>query len=688
MRFTRRFFLLATILLLLSLNLFTFRQTSYAADRSWVWTRWDVDITNINTRANSFHVLESHQITVTEGSFGGGDRSISRNRLTDIRNVKVTDGETPLRYIAANSAKNCPTTPGIFCLFTINGGQDLDIWYNFAQRAFTGNRRNIRIEYDITGALRSYPDGDQLWWSPLATTRDFPLQASRVTVTLPDGLPLIKAATYPDNWLRNASGNSISFEAPGGIGQHDGPEVRLQYQHDPSMAVPPWQATFDTEQVFWERTGPLASLGLLILTGLIGIGGPLFVLIRYQTSGRDPAAVVVPEYLSEPPSDVPPGIIGTLLDEKADLQDILATILDLARRGYIVIEQAEGTGFFNRTPEFVFHRTEKSSPQHGGGLDFSSITLSNIGEIGAALTRAKNRATSTEIDPQTGLRNYEQMLLDAIFRGSAATTKLSELRNRFYSHIPALKENLYREVVANGFFNQSPEQTRNNWGCMAFLLIALAGAGVFVLFQGIVRVPRQLPLLPAPLFGLGLSGLAMLFAASYMPAKTQIGSQEAAKWRAFRTYLKNIKRYTDVSQATEQFERYIGYAVAFGLANEWIHNFSDALTSMPTWYYPTYLGGPWGGGYHQGRPITGGGLGDIGNMGSGSGGLTGGLNDMSGNLTQGLNAMSAGLTGLLNSASSVMTSQPSSSSSGGSGGWSGGGGFSGGSSGGGSAGGH
>ena len=72
------------------------------------------------------------------------------------------------------------------------------------------------------------------------------------------------------------------------------------------------------------------------------------------------------------------------------------------------------------------------------------------------------------------------------------------------------------------------------------------------------------PLLPYPAFGLGLTGLAMLLVANYMPAKTQGGSQEAAKWRAFRNYLKNINRYTDIQQAGDQFEKYIGYAVAFG----------------------------------------------------------------------------------------------------------------------------
>jgi uncharacterized membrane protein len=177
---------------------------------------------------------------------------------------------------------------------------------------------------------------------------------------------------------------------------------------------------------------------------------------------------------------------------------------------------------------------------------------------------------------------------------------------------------------------------------------------------------------------LGITGLVTVIAASFMPAKTLKGAQDAARWNAFRNYLKNITKYADIQQATDQFERYIGYAVAFSIDQQWMHQFASVLTSMPTWYYPTYLGGPWGGGYHRHGPVI---------MGGGmpSGGMRvggpGNLNDMSQSLASGLNAMSSGLTQMLNDASSAMTSHPSSSGGGsfGGGGFHGGGGSGGGS---------
>jgi uncharacterized membrane protein YgcG len=185
-----------------------------------------------------------------------------------------------------------------------------------------------------------------------------------------------------------------------------------------------------------------------------------------------------------------------------------------------------------------------------------------------------------------------------------------------------------------------------------------------------------------PPVGFGIFGAAAALAASYMPAKTMKGSQEAAKWRAFRRYLSDVRHYGDVAQAAQQFDRNIGYAVALGLEKEWVEQCAPALKAMPTWYFPTHLGGPWGGGYVRGyRPA---GPGSTGGPGHFDMGGPGGLEGMSRSLTDGLNSMSGGLTKMLNDASRAMTSAPKSSGS--RGGFSGGGHGGGGGSGGGSRG--
>jgi uncharacterized membrane protein len=159
----------------------------------------------------------------------------------------------------------------------------------------------------------------------------------------------------------------------------------------------------------------------------------------------------------------------------------------------------------------------------------------------------------------------------------------------------------------------------------------------------------------------------MIMASSAMPVKTRKGSEQKAAWLAFKRYLENITKYTKLEEATDQFDKYLPYAIAFGLDRSWINTFARVNTPIPTWYYPYY--GP----LVYGSPASP-------SMGRGGTLGTPSVQGMSNSLAGSLQSMSTGLTTMLNSAASTFQSHPTSSGSGG--GW-GGGGFSGGGGGGG-----
>jgi len=167
-----------------------------------------------------------------------------------------------------------------------------------------------------------------------------------------------------------------------------------------------------------------------------------------------------------------------------------------------------------------------------------------------------------------------------------------------------------------------------------------------------------------------------------MPRKTEKGAELAARAQAFKRYLQNIDQYADMEAQKSIWDRWLAYAVAFGIDKQYIRKFEIVQAPAPGWYIPDpalygpyrrrYYGGPWSGGESKEMsdsfPINGVG-------GSDGKGIGGGLSDVSRGMGASLASMSAGLGALLSSASTTMSSQPSSSSSGG--GWSGGG-FSGG----------
>ena len=631
---------------------FSLVPTINAQSRSIFWDRWDVVIDEVDTEANSFDVSEQYQITF-DGTFQFGTAVIPDDRLENIDNVQVFQDGQPLQE--SGCVDDASRGRGTFCVRNTTEGTQ--IIYNFFS-PLTNETASFTLDYTVTGALRVYEDGDQLWWVAIPEEKfGFAVGESTITVEMPqDSIPreaIDPVVTYGASADVSVQGNVVTAVATQPIGPSESFEIRVQYPHDSDAVAPAWQADFDDQRAFDENILPWINLIVIALSLLLAIAGPLGVFSLWYNKGRDPKVGPVPTYLETPPSDLSPSVAGALLDEKADIRDIMAGLIDLSRRGYVVIEEEKKEGFFGLGggSEFAFKRTDK---------------------------------------PDSDLNKFERELIKDIF-GSKMERSMDSLKEKFYKHIPGLQAQLYSDLVEADLFSERPSTTRNKYSGIGVFVVATAGFIGVLLFQQIDQLPGVVLGIPVAVV---LTGLALIILGQYMPAKTRKGALEAAKWNAFREYLKNIDRYTEVEAATKQFDRYLPYAIAFNLERSWIRRFSKIdHTPMPTWYFPTYRGGRYSGGYRPGTPIrdyipspTDGLPGDIAQ--AGGSGMS--LDTMATDFSAGLESMASGLSDMLESASSTMTSKPSSDSSGswGSGGssFSGGGSFGGGGSGGGSRG--
>jgi uncharacterized membrane protein YgcG len=605
--------LLALIVLTASIG------AAQAQEKSLYWQRYDV---NLAVQPNSdMLVEETQEIVFTSGTFRFGFAAIPLDRverLADVGVSEVIDGvERP--YNQGSTAEYGFVT-------AINEG-NLEVTWYFPP---TGNSVHTYIlRYRVIGGLRFYEGGDQLWWKAIAPDHNFPIQSSRVTVTLPTTVAQdqLVVASYGAPATSRYDQGQVVFEAQN-IPADQELEVRVQFPNGIVQgSSPTWQAAFDRRQTY----GPVFSvifggLGLVLLAG-----GPLGVYLLWYTRGRDRPVGVVAEYISEPPSDLPAGMVGALVDEQADVKDIIASILDLARRGALTMEEVKKEGFLGigSGRDFVFHLH----------------------------------------DPSKAARPYEQTLIKRIF-GGGEERRMSDLRQKFYTAIPELRKGLYDEVVKEGFFPRSPDSTRRWWtgvGCAG-----VVGAGVIAFFL-LAILGDFSPWVACPGISLGVAMVALMIIGRYMPRKTPQGAEEAAKWLAFKHYLKNIEQYSDLETVKDKFERFLPYAVAFGLERTLISKFSAIDTPAPGWWGPVYMP-MYGYGYGGGTvtPSIGQGGGPPGPL-AGEGGQTPSLSGMSRNIGTSLASMSAGLGTMLSSAGNVLTSTPPSSSSGSRGGWSGGG---------------
>ncbi len=608
------------VLLLLALVLMAAsvaaRPEQQSSNKTLYWEYYNVTM-EVQTNGDIM-ITEVQQITFTSGTFTFGTATIPLDRTEGITDVRVSEATRVYEQSAGG---------GDYTFTASEDGNNLDVVWYFPPTA--NSTHTYQLRYLVHQAVRVPPilagstcgtDGPVVDWNAIPADHNFGINQAQVILALP--APVMSDAQGPfartygtdAQVVSSDGGRSLTFTS-GYIPAQQGMEIcAVMPQGTITGGQPAWQAAEAAQQ---QRDAVIGSAALICAIPLL-LFGLLGMLALYYTRGRDPEVGLVAEYLSEPPSNLPPGVAGTLIDEHADLQDILSTLVDLARRGKLDMQEQKSQGW-GMGADFVFRRT--------------SADLSD-------------------------LRPYERVLLDKVF-GGGSERRLSELRQKFYVAIPGLKEMLYDEVVKEGFFRRSPESVRSTYRVAGGLLLGAAFVGGIVAMS-LVNSGSVI----CPFASAGLVGLVMLFVAGAMPARTRKGAEESAKWAAFKRYLQNTEKYTDLAAAKDQFERYLPYAIAFGLERTWISRFARVPDMpVPTWYYP--WGIPYGsygrGGMSLGTPAAQGGMPQV--AGAGQAPSLGNLSDR---MAGGLQSMSSGLLTMLNTAGTTFVSVPPSQSGGGS----------------------
>lgn len=599
-------------------------------DYYWKAINVDLDIRSDST----VRVTETHTYVFTVGSFSHVYRVIPTGRVESIDAIEVWEGNTQYRQASSQTAGT----------YTVErSGEEIRIDWWFPRTS--GQERTFTLEYTLYGGLRFYDGGDQLWWKAVFADRAKPVQGSVVTVHLPSQVSadqLVFESYGTPGSGRIVDSQTVQFIASR-IQPGDEFEVRVQFPHGlVAGTAPRWQEAFDQKVKYDEETRPIVTVGLALAGLAVMLLGALFVLWLWYTRGRDRPVGKVAEYLTSPPSDLAPGVVGVLIDEKADMKDVVATIVHLAQKG-------------------VIRMTEK--------------------EIINLLFFKRSDIIYELVDRDQAKASHERELIDAMF-GLRNEVSLLELKNKFYKHLPGIKDRMYDEAVNLGYFSSSPQSTRRKYGVLGGLVL-VAAVVVGAVAVGAMAEMANTAFCPAA--GLGFLGLGLIVVGPWMPRRTLKGAEERTRWMAFKRYLEDIERYTNLKEATDISEKYLPYAICFGIERSWVRKFAQAGAPAPKWYRPyppVIVGLP----HHYGPGRS---WGERRTVLSGEGGSPGGglgmpsLDNVSDGMFTSLESISDGLFSALDSTANVFTSRPSSS---GGGGWSGGGGRGGGGGGGGGGG--
>ena len=75
----------------------------------------------------------------------------------------------------------------------------------------------------------------------------------------------------------------------------------------------------------------------------------------WWTKGRDPKPDISVAPMYEPPKDMTPAEVGTLIDDVVHPRDITSTLVDLAVKGYLKIEETESKVLLFSHRDYTFH---------------------------------------------------------------------------------------------------------------------------------------------------------------------------------------------------------------------------------------------------------------------------------------------------------------------------------------------
>jgi uncharacterized membrane protein len=534
-RLWRAGWLLAALLLLAS--------TCFA--RTWSIARFDARY----TVADDGSVLVEEEIHPSfEGTFNGIDRYIpveypgpdgtDYKLLVNVESVTDENGDK-IRY--EQSSRSEQTADG-----RVNQYLALRIY-----AGGTDTERTIRITYKAANAVRFFKDHDEFYWNVTGNDWKVPIAEASAFVALPSAAAGkgIKAQAFTGGFgsrgqdaSSSVDGSNISFAANDSLPPRNGLTIDV-YLPKGVLTQPSWF----TKAVWFMQGNPGALLPVWALAVMFG-------LWWWKGRSPDPGISVAPMY--EPPKGLTPAEAGTLLEDAVEARDITSTVIDLAVKGYIKIIEQNDKGLFVTHRDYVLQLV-KPRPEWQGLAGHELVVLDNI------------------------------FPLDTMISGASDTeTTLSSLKERFYIALPSIRQQIMEALDGKNLYATDPDSAKG---------LALVGVLVIVLPFLWLQMTGRISLFNSPSVlaaGVVLSIVIVALFGRKLAAKTVRGARARVECLGFKEFMTRVDGDRIKRMPPDTFEKFLPYAMAFGVEHHWAKAFEGLLTAPPTWYVGSGYGTP------------------------------------------------------------------------------------------------
>ena len=449
-----------------------------------------------------------------------------------------------------------------------SGGTFKVKWYFQAKNEL----RAFHIHYRMRGGIFSYPDVSELYWQPIGEDEDKPTKKVTITINLPEPAAnkndiLVYGHGPLSGWAEIVDSQTTRFTATN-LAAHQFLEIRmiwpsgmvagvLSTRHN-RISIRQEEARFvqqtiekakqEQERKEHQKRVFMTAVGIWAVWLVVGSLLWFFFYLRFwRRVGKDYHFEDIPEYYRELPSGLQPALVEVLLKEGGSItpRSFTATLFDLARRGYLELDdrEVEKHGLFGKKDDFE-----------------TTVILK------------KDYASDRRLLP------YERDVLDLLFetvspQGSrvGAQFELEELKTflkkkaqTFQTWYEKWAKSISQESKKLQFIEPRSSKMRN-----AFLAVTI------------------------PLAVLTLNPVLGILGAIFIPRikrRSEHWARENELWKGLERFLDDFSNLKEMpAEAYKLWEYYLVFAIIFGNAKKILKMLpiilNDERAAVPVWYY-------------------------------------------------------------------------------------------------------
>ncbi len=401
----------------------------------------------------------------------------------------------------------------------------------------------VDINYTVKNAVRWFDDHDELYWN--VTGNDWP-------VPIDSAMAII---LFPPNAANNLRGQAFTgvygSEGRDATVTVNGNVVKVSTNNTLDMREGLTADVYITKGILTQPSQLTFALWFIRSNVIVLLPLWAFVVMFFfwWTKGRDPKPDISVAPMYDPPKDMTPAEVGTLTNDSVHPRDITSTLVDLAVKGYLKIEEVESKMLLFSHRDYIFHSLK---PQGSW----------------------------------SSLEAHERVMLNHMFPADATQIRMSELRNQFYVAIPTIKEDILAELRGKGMYSVDPDSAH------AYVFIGVLLTAVpFVLLQ-LFKIADVLASVGMVILA-GLISLIIVFLfARIMPAKSLKGVRTKVEILGLQEFINRVDADRLRRMPPDTFEKILPYAMVLGIENRWAKAFQGIVQNPPAWYVgPTpYVG--------------------------------------------------------------------------------------------------